>query len=231
MPVELTWGEIAARMLLTVLASAALGLDRSVQGHPAGLKTTMLVGLAACLSMVQTNWLLDTIGKAKDSFVTLDLMRLPLGVLTGVGFIGGGAILKQSGDITGLTTAATLWFVTIVGLCFGGGQMGLGLAGTALGIGTLRGLPLLEARIRERRVAHFRLRWRQGAYELADALAAISDDGLEISSFALTRSPDEESAELSCELSQFAIKRELTPPPKIAALARRPGTVSWEWRQ
>ena len=53
-------------------------------------------------------------------------MRLPLGILTGVGFIGGGAILKKGGSITGVTTAATLWIATVIGLCLGGGQLALG---------------------------------------------------------------------------------------------------------
>jgi len=54
----------------------------------------------------------------------MDLMRLPLGILTGVGFIGGGAIFKKGDLVTGVTTAATLWMVTVIGLCLGGGQLG-----------------------------------------------------------------------------------------------------------
>lgn len=49
----------------------------------------------------------------------MDLMRLPLGILTGVGFIGGGSILKKGDLVTGITTAATLWVVTVIGLCLG----------------------------------------------------------------------------------------------------------------
>ena len=67
-----------------------------------------------------------TTGKPTDSFVTLDLMRLPLGILTGMGFIGAGAILKKGDIVLGVTTATTLWFVTVLGLCFGGGQWILG---------------------------------------------------------------------------------------------------------
>lgn len=55
----------------------------------------------------------------------LDLMRLPLGILTGMGFIGGGAILRRDGFVFGVTTAATLWFVTAIGLCFGVGRLRL----------------------------------------------------------------------------------------------------------
>lgn len=78
----------------------------------------------------------------------MDLMRLPLGILTGVGFLGGGAILKKGGSITGLTTAATLWIATVIGLCFGGGQLGLGGISTAVGLITLWAMEWIDVRIR-----------------------------------------------------------------------------------
>ena len=122
----LTGQEIALRLGLTVLAGALIGFNRSEHGRPAGLRTTMLVCLAASLSMIQANLLLGAAGRPADSFVTLDLMRLPLGILSGMGFIGGGVILKRQNLVFGITTAATLWFVTVLGLCFGGGQTVLG---------------------------------------------------------------------------------------------------------
>jgi putative Mg2+ transporter-C (MgtC) family protein len=75
-------------------------------------------------------------------------MRLPLGILTGVGFIGGGAILRRDNFISGVTTAATLWYVTVIGLCLGGGQIALGVAATALGLVALWGLERFELRLR-----------------------------------------------------------------------------------
>ena len=83
MPLTLTWADVGLRVVLTILAAAAIGYDRDLEGHPAGLRTTILVALAACLSMLQANWLMNSVGKASDSFVVLDLMRLPLGILTG----------------------------------------------------------------------------------------------------------------------------------------------------
>ena len=79
----------------------------------------VLVCCAACLSMIQVNLLLPTAGKPPGSFNTLDLMRLPLGILSGMGFIGAGAITRKGDVVRGVTTAATLWIVTVLGLCFG----------------------------------------------------------------------------------------------------------------
>jgi putative Mg2+ transporter-C (MgtC) family protein len=147
MPTTLTWPAIALRLLLTALCAGVLGIDRDERGRSAGLRTNILVGLAASLAMIQANWLINSNGKSVDSFAVMDIMRLPLGILSGIGFIGGGVILKRGELAVGVTTAATIWFVTVMGLCFGGGQVGLGFAGFCLGLLTLRGLKKVEIRI------------------------------------------------------------------------------------
>ncbi|AGK57630.1 MgtC/SapB transporter [Hyphomicrobium denitrificans 1NES1] len=147
MPLHPSSMDIAFRLILTVLAGAAIGINREAGGHSAGFRTTVLVGVAAALSMILANLLLGTYGKTPELFATMDPMRLPLGILTGMGFIGGGAILKQGTLISGVTTAATLWAMTVVGLCFGGGQLLLGAAGAALILFTLIGFKWIDLRI------------------------------------------------------------------------------------
>jgi len=147
MPSSLEWPEIALRLVLGAVAGALVGVNREGHGRPAGLRTNMLVCMAATISMIQANLLLSTTGKTPNSFVSFDIMRLPLGILTGMGFIGGGAILKRGDVVIGLTTAATLWFVTIIGLCFGGGQKALGLVALGIGMTVLSGLKWVENRL------------------------------------------------------------------------------------
>lgn len=130
-----------------VIASTVIGFNRGARGHAAGLRTTILVGLAAAVAMIQANILLPLDGKTNGSFAVMDLMRLPLGILTGVGFIGGGTILKRGDLVTGVTTAATLWAMTVIGLCLGGGQLGLGMVATLLAVLTLWALKWLDMRI------------------------------------------------------------------------------------
>ena len=144
MSTSLEWYDVALRLALTLIAGIILGADRSEHSRPAGLRTVLLVCLAASLAMVLANLMISTRGKAPDSFVQLDMMRLPLGVLTGVGFIGAGAIIRREDIVLGVTTAATLWFASIVGLCFGAGQIWLGIAGVAIGFFALTGLRRLE---------------------------------------------------------------------------------------
>lgn len=88
-------------------------------------------------------------GKSIGSFAVLDLMRLPLGILTGMGFIGAGAMIKRGWLVHGVTTAATLWFVTVIGLCFGGGQISLGIAALAPAVVVVSALRWLDRRIKQ----------------------------------------------------------------------------------
>jgi putative Mg2+ transporter-C (MgtC) family protein len=140
MSIELHWTAIALRLILTIIAGGLLGAERSKTGHVAGLRTTLLVTLAASIAMIKMNLLIPTNGKPFDSYTVMDLMRLPLGILTGVGFIGAGAIVRKDEFILGVTTAATMWFATVVGLCMGGGQLILGSVSTVIGFGVLWGL-------------------------------------------------------------------------------------------
>src|ERR1700727_806205 len=123
MPLTIDWSQIAGRLFFTLLAGVLIGWNRGETGHPAGLRTTLLVCLAASIAMIEANLLLDTRGKPPDSFAVLDLAPFPLGILSGIGFIGAGAIMHRGNLVDGVTTAATLWFVTMIGLCFGGGQL------------------------------------------------------------------------------------------------------------
>ncbi|HEX4155969.1 MAG TPA: MgtC/SapB family protein [Acidobacteriaceae bacterium] len=140
MPLTLTWQQIALRLTLAAIASFVIGLNRDERGRPAGLRTVMLVCLAATFAMLQVNLLLPLAGRTGNSFVMNDLMRLPLGILSGIGFIGAGVIFKRDNQLaTGVTTAATLWYVTVLGLLFGGGQVRTGCAATLIAVGILWG--------------------------------------------------------------------------------------------
>ena len=88
MPFTLTWSDVALRLACTLLAGILVGADRDERGKAAGIRTNVLVCLAASLSMILANAMLGTAGKNASSFSVLDLMRLPLGILSGMGFIG-----------------------------------------------------------------------------------------------------------------------------------------------
>ncbi len=229
MPTYLGWDEIALRLALATIAGAFVGFDRGEHGRPAGLRTTLLVCLAAAVSMIQTNLLLATDGKSATSFVTLDLMRLPLGILTGMGFIGGGAILKKGDTILGVTTAATLWFVTIIGLCFGGGQIALGIVAFAIAMIVLRGLKQLEARLPQDRRATLTLTASLDGPTEEQLFDELLGRGFAIASVGIHHDKDRGRWTLSCEVRWRSRPTDLLVPPIVKELSGRPGVARLDW--
>jgi putative Mg2+ transporter-C (MgtC) family protein len=230
MQTTVTPGEIALRLLLAAIAGAVVGLNRE-HGHTAGLRTTLLVCLAAAVAMLQANLLLPAAGKPHDSFVELDLMRLPLGILSGMGFIGAGAVLRKGDRVRGLTTAATLWFVTVMGLCFGGGQLGLGGAAFGLAVVVLWGLKAVERRMPEVRRATLTLTVA-AADGPTDAVVrlALTAAGYTVASQGVTSLPRRGRRRTTWDVSWRAPRDEAsTPPPLVDALSAHPGTLRLQW--
>jgi len=229
MPVHLGWGEIALRLLLTVIAGVLIGYDRSEHGKAAGMRTTLLVCLAASVAMIQVNLLLPMAGKASDSFITNDLMRLPLGILTGVGFIGAGAIMRRDNIIVGVTTAATLWLVTVVGLCLGGGQLALGVVATALGIFALQGLRWIESRLRQQIRTRLAIMVDKDGPSEAELRQRLLQAGFAIAGTRIILNRREAYRELIFELRQLRLAHDTTTPPVVAELAHEAGVMKLRW--
>jgi hypothetical protein len=91
----LSWADALLRLALGFLAGFLIGPDRGEPAHPAGQRTTILVSVAATAAMIQANWLVINAADTHISIVRADMMRLPLGTLSGIGFIGAGAILRR----------------------------------------------------------------------------------------------------------------------------------------
>jgi putative Mg2+ transporter-C (MgtC) family protein len=229
MPLSLDWPEIALRLGLALIAGGAIGLDRGERGRTAGLRTTMLVCLAAAVAMLQANLLLPTAGKHPDSFAQIDVMRLPLGILTGVGFIGGGAILRRDNRVLGLTTAATLWFSTVLGLCFGGGQLGLGLAALVLAGVVLTLLRWVERRLPRERRGTLTLTLAPDGMDEAAVRAELQRAGLRLVGCAATYRAAA-IQEMRCEVRWPGRSIDPKPPGFVPALARHPGVLGLQWQ-
>lgn len=229
MSVNLQWQEIALRLVLTVIAGAVIGINRSEHGRPAGLRTTLLVCLAACIAMIQTNLLLATAGKPSSSFVTLDLMRLPLGILSGMGFIGAGTIMRRDNFIQGITTAATLWFVTIIGLCFGGGQLVLGSTAFCLCLFVLWGLTWVEQQLPQDRYSTLTLTLGLDRPTDEEVYETIRAGGLRVVVQGLYYDATTERRELRCEVRWKAQHGDARLPSVVKELSRLPGVANLRW--
>lgn len=231
MPLILRWDDIAVRLVLTVIAGALVGINRSEGGHAAGLRTTLLVCLAASVAMIQMNLLLSMAGKTPDSFAALDLMRLPLGILTGMGFIGGGAILRRGDMVHGVTTAATLWLVTVIGLCLGGGQLGMGMAAMVLAFLILWGFKWLEAQLPQVHTASLSVVVGYDGPPNEEIRAMLLQSEFEILSWCVTT---KRRAEAVHRTVRYQVRRrgqpgDLRTPDFVDTLVRHSGVKALRW--
>ncbi len=229
MPLALTWSEIAIRLFCTVVAGALIGMNRSEHGRAAGLRTSILVCLASSIAMLQVNLLLPMAGKAPDSFVVMDLMRLPLGILSGMGFIGAGAIVRRDNFVVGVTTASTLWFLAVIGLCFGGGQIGLGLVGLALAMVVLIGLKLVEDRMRQDRQGKLLIVTGLSGPDEDEIRGMLQNGGFLILSSGFATTSGSDSRELNCELRWRGKPGETKVPDPVRQLVAREGVLRVAW--
>jgi putative Mg2+ transporter-C (MgtC) family protein len=230
MPVFLSWHEVALRRGLSVVGSAIIGLNRDESGRPAGLRTTILVCLAACMAMIQANLLMSSAGKPQDSFVVLDLMRLPLGILTGIGFIGAGAIVRKGSLVTGVTTAATLWFDTVIGLCFGGGQLALGIAGVALAVAVLWNMKWVESLLPRVRQATLTLEFEGPQADENEIRRLLRAAGCRVDSWAAVYHRSGPPVRVECVISWKSPHNDPEPPDAIKQLAAGAGVAQLEFR-
>jgi putative Mg2+ transporter-C (MgtC) family protein len=230
MPLNIGWGDIALRLALTVAAGLLIGINRSEHGHAAGLRTTVLVCLAASLSMLEVNLLLPMAGKTSSSFIQLDLMRLPLGILSGMGFIGAGAIVRKDNFVHGLTTAATLWFVTGLGLCFGGGQLVLGAVGLALGIAVLEGLKRVENQWRQDRHAMLSVVMGPHGPTEEELTSKLQAGGFVISPWGVVSFDQNRQREVRTEVRWRVRPHEAHSPAFLQEVVDHPGVLRLEWK-
>ena len=125
MPTEL---ELIARALVAAVLAGLIGFDREAAQKPAGIRTHMLVGAGAALFTAASILILgeSPVGSPGDA------LRVPAAIVTGIGFLGAGAILRAGPRVTGLTTAAGLWVTAAIGLLIGAGFWAIGVGATAL---------------------------------------------------------------------------------------------------
>ena len=132
--------EIIIRLVLSLILSGLIGLERQMHRRTAGLRTHILVSLGSCLIML-TSLYIFAIYKNE---VPLDPARIAAGVITGIGFLGAGTIIREREGVEGLTTAASLWVVAGIGLATGCGFYKAALFTTILALLTLFFLKYIE---------------------------------------------------------------------------------------
>ena len=138
---------IIIRVLSSVLLGFAIGLEREMTNKYAGLRTNILVCLGACVFTIISIYGFPEVSVTGDELGTRDTARVAAQVVTGIGFIGGGTVLRHGATVFGLTTAATLWISASIGMACGAGMYGLAIIGTIFSIIVLVSVRMLEMNV------------------------------------------------------------------------------------
>lgn len=208
---DLVWPVVAA-----MTAGGLIGVERTYHGHPAGFRTHILVCLTSCLLMLaamhQSTWAFTAL---PGQNVVIDPTRMSHGLLTGIGFLCAGVIFREGFSVKGLTTAASLWVTSAIGVLFGVGMWNLALIGSVATLGVLAVLRLLDARLPQIGVMDLHLRWTRGsAPDEAAVRVLLAESALKCVQIGHVLSPDG-------QLHEHHIKARGQMPLDIDSLVRR----------
>lgn len=165
---DLVWPLVGA-----TIASGLIGFEREYRSRPAGFRTHILVCLTSTLLMLaavhQVRWLTDN----PHDVIRIDPVRMAHGVLTGIGFLCGGVIFREGPTVHGLTTAASLWITSALGILYGVGFYGLAVGGTVLTLAVLAGVRWLDLRLSHVSHVDVTLRYRRDQAPSETAFRAL----------------------------------------------------------
>ena len=140
--------DLAIRVMVALLLGLAIGAEREFRGHPAGLRTMALISAGSCV--------FTGLGLLPDFGKTVDPTRIAAQIVTGVGFLGAGSILRQGELVRGLTTAASIWVAASLGMAVGFGYYRVSIFLAVVVVVVLFAVKPLEERLFRRRGRHRR---------------------------------------------------------------------------
>ena len=183
----MVWWEIVLRIFVAMAIGGLIGTQREYKGNSAGLRTHMLVALGACIAMVTNEFLFrEYVGQS-----TMDIARMGSYVISGIGFLGAGSIIKDGSRIRGLTTAAGLWVVACLGIAVGAGFYLAAGVGAAVVYVTISTLKVFERRfINKKQTTQIVFQAKNSPGKLAEILSEIGKTSGNISAINFENSED-----------------------------------------
>lgn len=217
------------RLLAAFGAGCAIGWERESHGRPAGLRTNILACVAAAVAILTSQLLTRELEGVSAGGAHADVTRIGSGVLTGIGFLGAGTIIRHGDFVRGVTTAASLWFATILGLAFGCGFFVLGGMGLGLAMFTLLVLPQLENLTENEWYATLRVTTGPGAPNGPELQGQIEAQGPHVVKSRVTHDLEKQEKTFAFELSCKQPKPLELANQVLRELSRSPGVVRVEW--
>jgi len=146
----LSGGHVLLRLVVAAALGAAIGFERELRDREAGMRTHLLVALGSCLFTLVSAYGFSEFLVQGGAVVRADPSRIAAQIVTGIGFLGAGAIIREGLSVRGLTTAASLWIVAAIGMAAGAGYYEAAIAATALTLLALWPLRIFAFRLLER---------------------------------------------------------------------------------
>lgn len=222
--------EMLLRLGLAFLAGGLVGWERESRGRAAGLRTTILTCVASAMGMLVSETMFGTAVARSVEGLRADPARLAAGFLAGMGFLGAGTIIRHENAIRGVTTAATLWFVTILGFAFGSGAFTLGAFGLGISLLTLLVLEKWEKKISADWYATLMVKAQLRALSEEELLKRIEGLGVKVLHFSLDYNIAQQHKTMRFELKLNRPERFDLPGKVVADLEQIDGVeqVMWE---
>ncbi len=145
--------DILIRILVSIILGSIIGFEREITNKSAGLRTQIMVCLGSCIFTILSIYGFST---AVSLYPMGDPARVAAQIITGIGFIGAGTVLRQGLTVTGLTTASTLWIVAAIGMACGCGYINIAVVSTVLAVAILVLIRIFEFKIMPKNLKHLR---------------------------------------------------------------------------
>lgn len=200
---------VILRLAVAALLGCLVGFERHLADKSAGMRTHLLVSLGSALVMiVSAHAFTDVLSPGR---IVLDPSRIAAQVVSGIGFLGAGMILRRSSEVHGLTTAAGLWAVAGVGLAAGGGLYFVAIAATVLILITLTAIKPLEARLDARHERHtLNLLVKKQEFSIKNLEAILKGADLAVKGVAIRRAQDPAEQRVIVRLGRASRTKMLT---------------------
>jgi putative Mg2+ transporter-C (MgtC) family protein len=222
---ELGWADVLARLVVAGILGGAIGAERELREHDAGLRTHTLVAVGSALFTIVSAYAWTDFNFSARNGITYDPTRIAAQIVTGIGFLGAGAIIRQGLSVRGLTTAASLWVVAAIGMASGAGYYSGALVATIVVLFSLWPLRILAQRIFERiRPGELRLEVELRANESPSVLLeSLESRGVAVRSFEVEDARDRRRVALEVRVE------DVQPETVTAELMRLEPVLGVRW--
>jgi putative Mg2+ transporter-C (MgtC) family protein len=223
---DIHWVDVLLRIAVAAALTGAIGMERELRERAAGLRTHMLVGVGSALFTIVSAYAWTDFVFSRESGVVFDPTRIAAQIVTGIGFLGAGAIIRQGLSVRGLTTAAGLWVVAAIGMAVGAGYYSAAVIATGVvlvGLGPLRWVEggALSRWRRGGRVLEVDIRREQA---LAPLLETLEGRRARVNRVEFEDEEDRRQVRIELDLPLGAASREI-----VAELADREGVTAVRW--